>query len=99
MGHPGLPDHALRIAQVAVSQGGLGVLAPGARAAPDFVLRMTRSMRYARHGFRAHRDLRATFVHPSIKNLFDPTYNSGSRTLQRYYCLLPYVVRVAYLPK
>ena len=72
-----------KITQVGVGQGGPGMLAPGARAALDFVLRMTRSMRYAREEFRAHRDLRPIKVHPSVTNLFDPTYSGGSSPTSR----------------
>ena len=72
-----------KITQVGVGQGGPGMLAPGARAALDFVLRMTRSMRYARKEFRAHRDLRPIKVHPFVTNLFDPTYSGGSSPTSR----------------
>ena len=98
VGQSSIPNHTLRIVQVGVGQGGLGMLAPGARAAADFVLRMTRSARYAREGIRIHRDLRPARLHRSVSNLFDPRYNSGSRTLQRYHKLLPHLAQVACSP-
>ena len=50
VGQENLPTYALFITQTSVSMGGLGLLYPSHRAAPDFVLNMTSSIKFTTTG-------------------------------------------------
>ena len=95
LGRESLPDYSLLIAQLRVGSGGLGILYPSQRAAPDFVLTMKAAMKYAAHGFQFNSDLNATRLHPSISRLFDDSINTESIYLQRFHLLAPHIADVA----
>jgi len=58
--------HSLIINQIVVTQGGLGLLNPSARAILDFVLTLTHAARSAEYGFWVNKDLAPICLHPSI---------------------------------
>ena len=78
-----LPEHARFIAHTHLNNGGLGLLYPSHRAAPDFIITMTSAIRYATSGFRPSIDLEPTRLHQSITNLFDQQINTDSTILKR----------------
>ena len=86
---------ALLISQVSLSNGGLGLLCPRARAAPDFVLTLRTAIKNARAGFTLHRDLLPFKLHHTLSDLFNRSSNPSSLILQRYHCLLPDIASVA----
>ena len=96
--HDDFPDYATHIAQLPLSAGGLGLLCPRLRAAPDFVLTMTTVCRRATTGFYFHRSLAPHTLHPSLRSLFTIETNPSSLFLQRLHCLLPHFARIATAP-
>ena len=96
--HDDLPDYATHIAQLPISAGGLGLLCPRLRAAPDFVLTMTTVCRRATTGFYFHRSLAPHTLHPSLRSLFTIESNPSSLFLQRLHRLLPHFARIATAP-
>ena len=48
---PDIPEYAILISQLGLRAGGLGLLCPRTRAAPDFVITMASARRNALHGF------------------------------------------------
>jgi len=78
--------------------GGLGILCPRTRAAPDFVITMASARRNSLHGFQIHKDLPNFPIHQTIGALFDISTNTNSKILQRIHCLLPHIVEVTCTP-
>jgi hypothetical protein len=70
------------ISQLGLASGGLGILCPRTRAAPDFVITMTAAIRNAQQGFRLHHDLLSFKLHQSLSNLFQTSTNPTSHILQ-----------------
>ena len=93
-----IPDYAINIAQLGLSGGGLGILCPRLRAAPDFVLTMSSVCRRATFGFRFHKTLLPHTLHPSLSTLFAIDTNQSSLFLRRLHCLLPSIARIATSP-
>jgi hypothetical protein len=96
--HDDLPDYATHIAQLPLSAGGLGLLCPRLRAAPDFVLTMTTVYRRATTGFYFYRSLAPHTLHPSLRSLFTIESNPSSLFLQRLHRLVPHFARIATAP-
>ena len=86
---------ALLISQVSLSNGGLGLLCPRARAAPDFVLTLRNAIKNARTGFTLHRNLLPFKLYHTLSDLFNMSTTPSSLILQRYHCLLPDIASVA----
>ena len=78
---PDIPEYAILISQLGLRAGGLGILCPRTRAAPDFVITMASARRNALHGFRIHKDLPNFPVHQTIGALFDISTNTNSKIL------------------
>ena len=93
-----LPHYATLISQLNLRAGGLGLLCPRTRAAPDFVLGMTSTFRNATLGFRLHRDLLPHKLHPSLQELFLLSTNPSSLILRRFHCLLPQFTTICSTP-
>ena len=93
-----IPSYALHIAQLGLSGGGLGILCPRLRAAPDFVLTMTTVCRRATTGFHFHKSLIPHRLHPSLRDLFTIDTNPSSLFLRRLHCLLPHFATIATAP-
>jgi hypothetical protein len=93
-----LPNYATLISQLGISAGGLGLLCPRLRAAPDFVLTMTSVCRRATLGFHLHKDRRPHILHPSLSALFTITSIISSLILQPLHCLLPHIASVGCSP-
>jgi hypothetical protein len=91
-------DHAILITQLGISAGGLGLLCPQTRAAPDFVISMTSAIRCATLGFRLHKHLNPHLLHPSLTDLFQLSTNGSSLILQRFHCLLPHIAAIGCSP-
>jgi hypothetical protein len=79
---PTIPPSAILISQLGLASGGLGILCPRTRAAPDFVMTMTAAIRNAQQGFRLHHDLLSFKLHQSLSNLFQTSTNPTSHILQ-----------------
>ena len=99
VGHEDIPEYALLISQLSVSHGGLGLLYPSHRAAPDFVITMKEAYQYATKGFTFNEDLDPFQVHPTIASLFSLDTNPNSKYLQRFHRLLPHLAHIACPPK
>ena len=95
IGQDSIPDMALYIAQLSLADGGLSLLKPGNRAAPDYVITMTQAMRFAGQGIKLHPELEPIYFHPSISELYLPAFNPKSFYLQRFNLLLPHIANVA----
>jgi hypothetical protein len=95
---PTIPPSAILISQLGLASGGLGLLCPRTRAAPDFVITMTAATRNAQHGFRLHHDLLPFKLHQSLSNLFQTSTNPTSHILQRFQRLLPSIAHIACAP-
>ena len=98
-GRDDVPDLALFLSQIPLAKGGLGIISPSCRAAPDFVITMAQAMRYASNGFSFSKDLESTNLHPSITDLFLLESNPHSLYLKRFYKLLPHIASIATGPK
>jgi hypothetical protein len=61
------PERSILISQLGLSEGGLGILSPRTRAAPDLVLTMTNAHRNATEGFQLHPDATPHRLHPSLR--------------------------------
>ena len=86
-----LPQLAILISRLNVNAGGLGIINPSLRAAPDFVINMSASIRRTTLGFSINRDILPIRLHTSITKLFSYTDNTSSKCLQRYNGLLPHI--------
>jgi hypothetical protein len=95
---PDIPEYAILLSQLGLRAGGLRLLCPRTRAAPDFVITMASACRNALRGFRIHKDLPNFLIHPTIGALFDISTNTTSNILQCFYCLLPHIAEVACAP-
>ena len=93
-----LPHYSLLIAQLSVSLGGLGLLCPRSRAAPDFLITFTTAIRHATTGINLSRHLEPFKLHPTISDLFSLPHNPDSLILKRYHCLLPHIAQAACPP-
>ena len=93
-----VPDYSIHISQLSLSAGGLGILCPRLRAAPDFVLTMASVCRHAQTGFSFHRSLVPHTLHTSLRDLFTLDSNPTSIFLQRFHCLLPHFASIATAP-
>ena len=93
-----IPDYAIHISQLGLSAGGLGILCPRLRAAPDFVLTMTSVCRRATAGFSFHKSLVPHTLHSSLRDLFTIASNPSSLFLRRLHCLLPHFASIATAP-
>ncbi|KAL7531801.1 hypothetical protein ACHAWF_003911, partial [Thalassiosira exigua] len=94
-----VPALALQICQLELRSGGLGMVAPAARAAPDFCISMAQAIRQAREGFRFGRGIEPVKVHQSLADLFSLATNPTSRYLARYKELVPHIAAVACSPQ
>jgi hypothetical protein len=90
-----LPQHSLFIAQLGLSQGGLGLIRPTARAIPDFVLTMAKATNYATQGISFHREAPNILLPTHICALYSQDSNPHSLTLQRFQYALPTIACVA----
>jgi hypothetical protein len=70
---PSTPSYAILISQLSLCAGGLGILCPCSRAAPDFIITVTTAICNATTGFKLHKDLLPVQLHNSIKQLFKQT--------------------------
>jgi hypothetical protein len=94
-----LPHYSLLIAQLSVSLGGLGLLCPRSRAAPDFLITFTTAIRHATTGINLSHHLEPFKLHPTISDLFSlPHNNPDSFILKCYHCLLPHIAQAACPP-
>jgi hypothetical protein len=93
-----LPHYSLLIAQLSVTMGGLGLLCPRSRAAPDFLITFTTAIRHATTGINLSRHLDPFHLHPTIGDLFSLPRNPDSLILRRYHCLLPHIAQAACPP-
>jgi hypothetical protein len=93
-----IPGYSIHVSQLSLSAGGLGILCPRLRAAPDFVLTMASVCRHARAGFSFHRSLVPHTLHDSLRDLFTLELNPTSIFLQRFHCLLPHFASIATAP-
>jgi hypothetical protein len=93
-----IPEYAVLISQLGLSAGGLGILCPRLRAAPDFVLTMTSVCRRATRGFSFHKTLLPHQIHPSLRSLFTIDDNPNSLFLRRLHCLLPHFAKIGSAP-
>jgi len=93
-----IPEYAIHIANLGLSAGGLGLLCPRLRAAPDFILTMSATCRRATTGFYFHKTLLPHTVHPSLSSLFTIDDNPASLILQRFHCLLPHMATIGTSP-
>ena len=95
---PSTPERSILISQISLRHGGLGILCPRTRAAPDFVITMKSALRNASHGFRIHKHLPSFQLHSSLGDLFDLTSNPDSLILRRFHILLPRLASIACPP-
>jgi hypothetical protein len=95
---PDIPKYTILISQLGLRAGGLGLLCPHTRAAPDFVITMASARRNALHGFRIHKDLPNFPIHQTIGTLFDISTNNTSKILQRFHCILPHIAEIPCAP-
>ena len=79
-----LPHISKLICHLNINKGGLGILNPSLRAAPDFVLNMMISRRRSIRGFNINNDIQPVVLHQTITNLYDITHNASSKCLQIY---------------
>ena len=86
-----LPHTSKLICHLNVNKGGLGILQPSLRAAPDYVLNMMICKRRSTRGFNINNDIRPVMLHQSITDLYDHTQNKSSKCLQIYNGLLPHI--------
>ena len=93
-----IPETAMHIAHLDLSAGGLGLLCPRLRAAPDFVLTMTSVCRRATTGFFFHKSLHPHTIHDSLRHLFTLESNPDSLFLQRLHQLLPHFASIGTSP-
>ena len=93
-----LPPHSLQIAQLDVTNGGLGCWDPSARAIPDFVLNFNKTRRHAIRGITTHRNLPPQQLHQTIIDLYTIDTNPNSKILKRFYNLLPNIASTACPP-
>ena len=95
---PSIPEYSTLISQISLRHGGLGILCPRTRAAPDFVITMTSALRNASCGFRIHKNLPPFTVHSSLGDLFDSVANPELLILRRFHILLPLIANIACPP-
>ena len=95
---PNIAEYAILISQLGLRVGGLGLLCPRTRAAPDFVITMASARRNALHGFQIHKDLPNFPIHQTIGTLFDISTNTNSKILQCFHCIHPHIAEVACTP-
>ena len=93
-----LPERSILISQLGLSAGGLGILSPRTRAAPDLVLTMAIAHRNATTGFQIHPDSTPHHLHPSLSALFDFRQNQTSLLLRRFHLLLPHFAAIGSAP-
>jgi hypothetical protein len=98
LNNPSIPDFALLISQLGLKTGGLGILCPRTRAAPDFVITMRSTIRNAQHRFQLHKDLLPFQLHQSLGDLFTISTKPDSLILQWFHCLLPQIANIACAP-
>jgi hypothetical protein len=85
-------------AHLDLSAGGLGILCPRLRTAPDFVLTMTTVCCRATTGFFFHKSLLPHTIHDSLQYLFTIESNTESLFLQRLHRLLPHFASIGTSP-
>ena len=98
LGQESIPQYSMNIGHVGTGRGGLGLLYSSHRAAPDFVLTMAKSMRYAAQGFSFNVDTAPVTVHPTISDLYLRASNPESAILERFEILLPHIAEIAVAP-
>jgi hypothetical protein len=95
---PDFPEYATLLSQLGLRAGGLGLLCPCTRAAPDFVITMASTHQNALQGFCIHKDLPNFFMHPTLGAIFDVSIITTSNILKRFQCLLPHIADIACAP-
>jgi hypothetical protein len=96
--HRELPERSILISQLGLLDGGLNILSPRTRAAPDLVLTMTNAHRNATNGFQIHPDSTPHHLHLSLSALFDIHKNQDSLLLRRFHLLLPHFAAIGSTP-
>ena len=86
-----LPHISKLICHLNINKGGLGILNPSLRAAPDFVLNMMICKRRSIRGFNINNDIQPITLHQTITNLYDLTQNTSSKCLQIYNGLVTHI--------
>ena len=94
-----LPEISKLIYHLNINRGGLGIVNPSFRAAPDFVLNMMMCKRRSRRGFHINNDIKPVYLHQSITDLYDIDHNNTSTCLQIYQGLLPHIGTLCCSPK
>ena len=87
------------ISRLNINKGGLGIINPSLRAAPDFVINMATCIQRTTSGFPINKDILPIKVHPSITALFSIEQNPSSLCLQRYKGLVRHIAPLCCSPK
>jgi hypothetical protein len=93
-----LPPLATLITRLNVNKGGLGIINPSLRAAPDFVINMASCIRRTTLGFTINKDILSIKLHPSINILYSPHDNPTSNCLRRYTGLVKHIAPLSCSP-
>ena len=93
-----LPPLATLITRLNVNKGGLGIINPSLRAAPDFVINMATCIQRTTSGFPINKDILPIKVHPSINILYSPHDNPTSNCLRRYTGLVKHIAPLSCSP-
>ena len=94
-----LPEIPTLISRLNVNKGGLGIINPSLRAAPDFVINMATCIRRTTSGFQINKDIQPVTLHPSITVLFSLVDNPSSNCLRRYNGLVTQIAPLCCSPK
>jgi hypothetical protein len=86
-----LPHISKLICHLNINKGGLGILNPSLRAAPDYVLNMMICKRRSTRGFKINDDIQPVTLHQSLTTLYDTTQNTTSECLRIYDGLIPHI--------
>ena len=93
-----LPPLSNLISRLNVNKGGLGIINPSLRAAPDFVINMASGIRRATMGFTINKDILPIKLHPSINILYSLQENPSSNCLLRYDGLVKHIAPLCCSP-
>ena len=85
VGRESIPNYALIISQISLGLGGLGLLNPRHRAAPDSMTNMAVAMKMANDGISFNPDLKQYHFCHSVTELYLPYQNPCSNYLHRFH--------------